>query len=473
VTTLGIIIGNRGFFPAELCIFGRKEILRVLESEGIKAVILPVDATPFNGAIESLADAQKCADLFKAHGAEIDGLLVTLPNFGDERAIANALRWAGLNVPVLIHAFNDDGKRMTIKHRRDSFCGKMSVCNNLRQYGIPYSLTSLHTMDPDSDEFRSDLRQFAATCTVVRKLKNVRLGALGARPAAFNTVRYSEKLLEKSGISVETLDLSEVLGWARKMKDDEGEVKDKMAALKSYTNVKGVPTESLMRMAKLGVGIDRWMKDKQLAATAIQCWTSLEEFYGVVPCALMSMMSNNLLPSACETDIVGLVGMYALQAASGQPAALLDWNNNYNHDPNKGVFFHCSNLPKAFFATEKMDYQEIIAGTVGKDNAYGTIVGRISPGPFTYCRVSTDEFGGRVTAYLGEGRFTADKLETFGGYGVFEVPNLQKLLHFICKNGYEHHVAATKAPVAAAVAEALTTYLGWDVYYHEAKPPTA
>jgi L-fucose isomerase-like protein len=446
---------------------GRKEILRALESEGIKAVILPAAATKFNGAIESLTDAQKCADLFKAHREEIDGVLVTLPNFGDERAISNALRWAGLNVPVLIHAFNDDGKRMTIKHRRDSFCGKMSACNNLRQYGIPYSLTSLHTMDPNTPEFRADLRQFAATCQVVRKLKNVRIGALGARPAAFNTVRYSEKLLERSGISVETLDLSEALGWVRKMKDDEGEVKDKLAAIKGYTNVKGIPAESLMRMAKLGVAIDRWVKDKQLSATAIQCWTSLEEFYGVVPCTLMSMMSNNLLPSACETDIVGLVGMYILQAASGQPAALLDWNNNYNGDPNKGVLFHCSNLPKAFFGEQKMDYQEIIAGTVGKENTYGTIVGRISPGPFTYCRISTDDLTGKVNSYVGEGRFTADKLETFGGFGVFEVPNLQKLLRFICQNGYEHHVAATKAPVAAAIQEALTTYLGWQVYRHE------
>src|SRR5439155_12010812 len=206
------------------------------------------EATRF-GAVESLADAQKCADLFKANRDQIDGVLVTLPNFGDERAIANTLRWAGLNVPVLIHAFNDEGGKMTIRDRRDSFCGKMSVCNNLRQYGISYSLTSLHTMDPISPEFRSDLRRFAATCQVVRKLKNARIGALGARPAAFNTVRYSEKLLEASGITVETLDLSEALGWVRKMKDDDQELQEKLASIQGYTNVRGIPPESLMKMA--------------------------------------------------------------------------------------------------------------------------------------------------------------------------------------------------------------------------------
>jgi L-fucose isomerase-like protein len=465
VSTLGIIIGNRGFFPAHLCESGRRDILKVLEEEGIKPISLPVDATKF-GAVESLGDARKCADLFKAHRDEIDGVLVTLPNFGDERAVANTLRWAELGVPVLIHAFNDEGGKMTIRDRRDSFCGKMSVCNNLRQYGIRYSLTQRHTMKPESPEFRSDLKQFVATCNVVRKLRHARIGAIGARPAAFNTVRYSEKLLEASGITVETLDLSEALGWVRRMADDDKELLEKLNAIKNYTNVKGIPEASLMKMAKLGVAIDRWVRDQKLSATAIQCWTALEEFYGVVPCTLMSMMSNKLMPSACETDIAGLIGMYVLQAASGQPAALLDWNNNFNNDPNKGVVFHCSNLPKAFFADQKMDYQEIIAGTVGKENTYGTIVGRISPGPFTYCRISTDDQTGRMRSYVGEGRFTEDRLDTFGGYGVIELPRFQKLLKFICEQGYEHHVAATKAPVAGAIEDALKTYLRWDVYHH-------
>jgi len=250
------------------------------------------------------------------------------------------------------------------------------------------------------------------------------------------------------------------------MADEDREVNEKLVQITDYTNVRGIPKSSLVKMAKLGVAIDRWVKDQNLSATAIQCWTALEEFYGVVPCTLMSMMSNNMLPSACETDIVGLLGMYILQAASGKPAALLDWNNNFGGDPNKGVVFHCSNLPKAFFVEQRMDYQEIIAGTVGKENTYGTIVGRISPGPFTYCRVSTDDVNGRVCSYLGEGRFTEDKLDTFGGYGVIELPEFQKLLHFICRNGYEHHVAATKAAVADGIAEALTTYVGWQTYHH-------
>ena len=473
-TTFGLIVGNRGFFPGHLAASGRETVLKVLEQEGYRAIALSPEDTE-HGSIESLKDARKCADLFKKHRDEIDGVLVTLPNFGDERAIANALRWSGLDVPVLIQAFPDDVQQMTIADRRDSFCGKMSACNNLSQYGIKFSLTSLHTVDPESESFRSDLSRFASTCRVVRGLKSARVGAIGARPAAFNTVRYSEKLLERSGITVETLDLSEVFGRAARLKEGDPRLAAKLEQMRAYVPTSSVPEGSLLKMARLGAVIDHWMQENELVASAVQCWTSMEEFYGVVPCTLMSMMSNSLVPSACETDIAGVIGMYALALASGKPSALVDWNNNYGDDPDKGVIFHCSNLPKDIFVDETiavedipmMDYQAIIAGTVGKENTYGTIVGRVRAAPFTYCRVSTDDLNGRVLAYLGEGELTDDPLKTFGGYGVVRIPNLQKLLRYICENGFEHHVAMNLSQSASAIQEALGKYLGWEVYYHE------
>ena len=472
--TFGVIVGNRGFFPGHLCKTGRKTMLKVLAEEGMGSVALAEEDTKF-GSVESLADAQQLADLFKAHRDEIDGVIITLPNFGDERAIANVLRWAGLNVPVLVHAFPDEMGKMGITDRRDSCCGKMSACSNLTQYGIKYTLTSLHTMDPESEAFRQDLRNFAAMCRVVKGLRCARIGVIGARPAAFNTVRFSEKLLERTGISVETLDLSELFGKANRLKMDDPRLKAKIDQMNAYVPTAGVPSESLVRMAKLGAIIDDWMQDKRLVANSIQCWTAMEEFYGVVPCTLMSMMSNSLIPSACETDIPGLVGMYAMVLASGKPSAIVDWNNNYGTDPDKGVIFHCSNLPKDLFVEQtvsvqnaaKMDYQEIIAGTVGKENTYGTIVGRLKAVPFTYCRVATDDLNGRILAYIGEGELTDDPLQTFGGYGVVKIPNLQKLLAFICENGFEHHVAINPSLHAGVLDEAFTKYMEWDTYFHE------
>jgi L-fucose isomerase-like protein len=301
---------------------------------------------------------------------------------------------------------------------------------------------------------------------VVRGLRTARIGAIGARPAAFKTVRYSEKILEASGISVEPIDLSEILGRVDRLKDNDAATRRKLERMIEYVPTEGIPDAALLKMAKLGAVIDGWMAETDVTVSAVQCWTSLEEFFGVVPCTIMSMMSDDLMPSACEVDVCGTVSMYALSLASQTPSALLDWNNNYGEDPDKAVCFHCSNLPKAFFDDVRMDYQEIIAGTVGKENTFGTMVGRVRAGPMSFARFSTDDLSGRIRGYVGEGRFTNDPLSTFGGAGVVEIPRLQGLLHHICANGFEHHVAGNLTTVADAVHEATTRYLGWDVLRH-------
>src|SRR5215472_4395866 len=256
--TMGVIIGNRGFFPDQLAKSGREEMMQALAKAGMDCIVLgPEDSK--HGAVETHDEAKRCAALFKKNADRLDGVIVTLPNFGDERAIADTLRLARLDVPVLIQATPDDASKMTILHRRDSFCGKMSACNNLRQYGIPYSLTRLHTVAPDTDEFQKDLTWFAAVCRIVNGFRNLRIGSIGARPTAFNTVRYSEKLLENNGISTETVDLSEILGRIARLKDHHSGVQGKLAEIRKYVTTGGVPESALIKMAKLGYVIDEWM----------------------------------------------------------------------------------------------------------------------------------------------------------------------------------------------------------------------
>jgi len=464
-TTFGVIVGNRGFFPDALAKEGREGILSVLKKSGYKTVTLSMNETKY-GAVETFQEAKKCAALFAKNSDKIDGIIVTLPNFGDEKGVAEAVKRSGLCVPILIHAEADEKNSMLMGRRRDSFCGKISVCNNLVQAGTVFTLTANHTVKVSSAEFKKELEQFATVCRIVKGLKNVRFGAIGSRPAAFNTVRYSEKILEDTGISVEPVDLYEILGRVERLKDSNKAVLNKLNAIKRYTSTKSIPAVSLLKMAKFGYVIDKWVKENELAGTAIQCWTALEEFFGIVPCSLMSMMSESLLPSACEVDITGLLGMYILQLASGKPSALLDWNNNYGNDPDKCMLFHCSNLPKSFFKNSRMDYQEILSGSVGKDNSYGTIVGRIASNKATFFRATTDDTVGIISCYVGEGEFTNDKLDTFGGYGVMKIANLQSLMQYICKAGFEHHVAVNISQRADAIAEALGNYMGWEIYQH-------
>jgi L-fucose isomerase-like protein len=284
--------------------------------------------------------------------------------------------------------------------------------------------------------------------------------------------RTTELTTEKGGKATATgrivvsTDLSEVFGRIAKLKDDHAGVQEKLADIRKYVTTSGVPDAALVKMAKLGYVIDDWMKQTDVKISAVQCWTSMEEYFGVVPCTIMSMMSNNLLPAACEVDVCGTLSMHALALASQTPSALLDWNNNYGDDPNKAVCFHCSNLPKHFFQDVRVDFQEIIAGTVGKENAFGTVVGRVKPGAMSFARFSTDDSAGVIRGYVGEGLFTNDSLNTFGGVGVVQIAGLQKLLHYICENGFEHHVAANFSTTAAAVHEAAVRYLGWQMHWH-------
>ncbi len=463
--TFGLIVGNRGFFPDHLAKEGRDEMIAVLQAANVRVIALTPDESKF-GAVETPTEARRCADLFRKHRDEIDGIIITLPNFGEERGLVDAIRYSTLKVPVLVQATPDRTDDMKISDRRDSFCGKMSACNNLRQYGVPYSITTEHTESPRSELFANDLAWFKAVCRVVRGFTNLRVGAIGARPAAFNTVRYSEKLLEHAGISVEPIDLSEILGRIGRLPDNNDAVQTKLASIKGYVSTGSVPETALIKMSKLGTVIEGWMKETYCTVSAIQCWTSLEENFGVVPCTVMSMMSENLFASACEVDVCGVLGMHALALASETPSALLDWNNNYGSDPNKCVCFHCANLPKHFFADMIMDFQAIIAGTVGKENTFGTCVGRVKTGAMSFARFSTDDLHGRIRGYVGEGQFTNDPLETFGGAGVVEIPHLQKLLRLICTQGFEHHVAANFSQTASAVHEATIRYLGWDMYFH-------
>jgi L-fucose isomerase-like protein len=465
--TLGVIIGNRDFFPDQLVAEARKDIARLFKERRITPVWVPPDDTKLGG-IETHADARKCAALFKQHRDEIDGVLVVLPNFGDEKGVADTLKLSGLKVPVLIQGYPDDLKQLSPARRRDAFCGKISVCNNLVQSGIRFSLTAKHVCVPTSESFAQDLDKFLGVCRVVNGVRGVRLGAVGARPGAFNTVRYSEKLLERHGISVTTVDLSEMLGKASKLTGKDAAVKAKLASLKRYAPAPGVPSDRLIQMAKLGVVLSQWMEANAIDATAIQCWTSVQQNFGCNVCTLMSMMSEKFMPSACEVDVTGVLTMYAMQLAGKSPAALVDWNNNYADDEDKCVLFHCGNWAKSFLPDIQIANAPILGSTLGVENTYGALAGRAPASPLTFGRITTADADGCICTYVGEGELTNDELNTFGNRAVAHVPQLQKLLRYICARGFEHHVVMTQSKSADVLAEAFGNYFGWEVHHHTA-----
>ena len=465
----GIIIGTRAYFNSELAKDVRKQLLRTLADEGYDYVILPEDATPTgSSSIETREDGLKCAELFRQNRDRIDGIIVSLPNFGFEIGIINAISVADLNVPILVQACDDENDKVDLDSRRDAFCGKISVCNNLYQYGIPFTDTTLHTYSIYSELLAKDINKFAGICRVVNGLRHARVGAIGARPAGFQTVRASEKLLQKSGITVVPVDLSEILGAARKIEDTDVELLKKLEEIKCYAVVPKEYSDKLVLQAKFGVAVERWIEANQIDAVAVQCWDSLEQNYGCAACVTMSMLGEKLLPAACEVDIAGAVSMYALTLAAQGQSALLDWNNNFAEDRNKCVCTHCGNLPKSFVRNDlKLGTLGVLGRTLGKVNTFGAVYGKVTKGDFTFFRISTDDTKGVIKAYLGTGEITDDPYGMDGCIAVTKVDNLQILMKHICKNGFEHHVAMVRNDVKDILNEAIEGYLGWNLYVHE------
>jgi L-fucose isomerase-like protein len=466
--TFGLIVATRNIFNADLAKAERSKILSKLEELGYDYVIPEANATNA-GAIETLSDAKKCAEVFKQNRDNIDGVIVVLPNFGDELGVVQTLDMAKLDAPVLIQACNDEIDKVDVKSRRDAFCGKLSVCNNLYQYNIAFTDTTQHTCDIESGVFAEDIEYFAGVCRIVKGLGKARIGAFGTRPAAFQTVRYSEKLLQASGITVVPVDLSVIISKANALDAGAKSVKDKLAEIAGYGNIPDyIKTENITKQAKLSVVFDELMEEYELDASAVQCWDSIESNYGCAACLSMSMMGERFMPSACETDVTGVVSMYALLLAGGNIPALLDWNNNYGSEEDKCVCTHCSNYPKSFMGNEiEISNLDVLGTVIEQEKCFGAIKGKAAPGPMTFFRISTDDTKGRIKSYLGEGEFTDDVVGIDGGVAVAKVEHLRRLLGFMCQNGFEHHVAMSRGHYAKVMNEAVSKYLNWDVYYHK------
>lgn len=465
-SVFGLIVTTRGFFNPKIAFEGRKQLTEKLDSMGFEYVILGEEDTKY-GCVETVEDAQKCAKLFDENKNKIKGIIVSIPNFGDEVATVNAIKHANLNVPVLVHASDDDLNKMDLEFRRDSFCGKLSICNNLHQYGIKFTNTKQHTSSIMSDSFSEDIENFNRVCLVAYGLKNARIAQIGTRPAAFQTVRYSEKLLQNSGITIIPIDLLDITNIAEKLRADK-KVSDKISEMKQYGRIaSNIPEETIEKSARLNLAIEKFVRENGCNAGAVQCWSAIEEVYGCAACLPMSMLGEKGIPMACETDIMGAVSMYALYLASGDPAGFLDWNNNYQDDRDKCIVIHCSNFPKSFMGREfEISSLDVLGNAYGHDRCFGACKAQIAPGAATFAKVSTDDMNGVIRAYVGEGEFTDDTVKTPGSPGVIKVPRLQTLLDHLCMNGFEHHVAINRSNSAEVLNEAFGKYMGWDVYKH-------
>ena len=419
---------------------------------------VPVKATRFGG-VETRDEGKLYAKWLADHKGEYDGVIFSMPIFADENGAFEALRDAG--TPILLQAYPDEIGKMDFAHRRDAYCGKFSVTDVFTQCRIPFTVMEPHVVHPLSAEFKSNLDDFAGICRVVGGMKRFTIGCIGARTTAFKTTRFDEIALQKYDITVESFDLSELVFKVQNRKCDAA-VKAKIARLKAYTNCKLVPEKSMETLAKISCTIDDYIAEYHLDAISLRCWNEMETILRVCPCVLLSELNDRGIAASCEIDLCSAITMRAMLLASGEPTAVLDWNNNYGKDPNKVILFHCGPVAQTLMAGKGTVTAHKMFEKVDSGSGWGSNEGRIKPFKMTFANCQTKD--GKLIIYASEGEFTKDKIENgfFGCGGVAEIPDLQNKLITLAKNGYKPHTTIGVGHMAEILKEAFTTYLGYD-----------
>jgi L-fucose isomerase-like protein len=445
--------------PGELITGARKDMTEALTGAGYGYIIMDEKATRY-GAVETRAEGRLYADWLKGRRGQYDGVIFSMPIFVDENGAIEALRDAG--VPILMQAYPDEIGRLDFRYRRDAYCGKFSVTDVFSQYKVPFTVLKPHVVHPLSKTFAENLNDFAAICRVVNGMKRFTIGSIGARTTAFKTVRFDEVALQKYGITVESFDLSELVYKVQNMKDDENTAA-RIERLGRYTDCSAVPEQNMRTLAKISLVMDEYIGAYFLDALTLRCWNEMETILRVCPCVLLSELNDRGMTASCEIDLCSAITMRAMQLASGQPTAVLDWNNNYGDDENKVILFHCGPVAQSLMAGRGTVTEHKMFAKGDPGSGWGSNEGRIRPFPMTFSNCRTED--GRLIMYVEEGEFTADPIEEgfFGCGGVAEIPDLQNKLIRLARGGFKHHTSVGVGRMKAVLEEAFTTYLHYDV----------
>lgn len=457
--TFALFFGNRGFFPGELIAEARKALENSVKTAGFDFICLEKSKTRY-GAVETIAEGKLYADFLEKNRGKFDGVILCLPNFGDENGVLVALKNAG--VPILVHALPDKIGMMDFANRRDAMCGKFAVCNVLRQADIPYTLTKKFVIAPEDPGFENELKRFAAVCRVVRGMKSFNIGAIGARTTAFKTVRYDELALQKKGINIETIDLSDFFARVKKVTPEICEKKKK--EILEITEFVGYPKEKLENMAKVQAVFEDIAKEYNLQAVAVRCWNEFQLELGIAPCTSLSLLNDLGIQASCEVDVTNAVMMRALSLAANEPVMLLDYNNNYGDSEDKAIMFHCGPVaPSLCEGKGKVVEHLMFKKSFGEGSGVGVNKTQIKSGNITFGSIKTEN--GKVCGFVTEGSFTDDPIEEafFGSGKVVCKKNIDNVSNYMAKNGYKHHIAISFGNLAEVITEAFSNYLGYEI----------
>ena len=433
---LGFVPSHRVPFDEDWAVEMRRRTLEVLgRLEEVEVVVPGPDLTP-GGLVRGDEDAEKVVKLFQEAGVE--GLIIGTMTFGDEVSAVHVAE--ELAVPVLLFGtkegpFVGDGRR-----RSDSFCGTLSVSSGLYRRKIPF--TFLGVTFPEEPEFAEYVRKFAGTCMAVREFLGARIGLVGPRPERFETCAYDElPLIEQFGQRVVPLSLLDLFTAVREISDDDPEVVSIVRDIRERAEVE-VSDEVLVKSAKLELALKDFAGSKGLSGMGIQCWTAVEEEYGISPCLAMGRLTDQGIMCACEVDILGVLTMLIQYSASMKRTVphFIDWTIRHQEDEDTFLAWHCGNAPMSLAGGPIcIRGHSILDALLGEERVGGTAEMQLKPGAVTLNRLV--EYEGRFKLLVARGEIAPSDQKLRGSWAWVKVPDLDGLYRTLVEEGFVHHAS--------------------------------
>jgi L-fucose isomerase-like protein len=430
-------------FNRDYAIAEKDKIEAYLKANSVDYVNL--DFLNDEGLIFRGQDAEAVVDHFRA--MKVDALFAPHCNFGTEDAVAKVAKKLG--VPLLLWGPRDEAPEPGQNRTRDSQCGLFATSRVLKTFGVAFTyITNSRVTDPVFDR---GFKNFIAAAAVVKKMRNMRIGQIGVRPASFWSVKANEcELLERFGVEVVPITVQDIRQMMDAlMKDRMEEVKAESESIRRKIDSIKVGEDSLLRIAAMKIAIHEWAKAENLDTSAVFCGGGIRQLTGIMPCYVLSALTDDGFPAICETDLHGSITAVLTQAAAGAaaPIFLADMTIRHPTNDNAELLWHCGVFPQSL---RKPGTATAITDHYGS-GIPGAAQWELKGGEVTVTRFDGTTGDYRLLVTRGK---VVEGPKTNGTYVWVEFKDWPELEHRLINGPYIHHCVGIYADVTTALYEA-------------------
>ena len=446
---IGIVAVSRDCFPESLSVNRRKALVEAYKAKYDEKNIYECPIC----IVESEIHMVQALEDVKAAGC--NALVVYLGNFGPE--ISETLLAKHFEGPKMFIAAAEETQDDLVGGRGDAYCGMLNASYNLQLRNVEGYYIPEYPVG-DAEDCADMIAEFVPVARAYVAVKDLKIISFGPRPLNFLACNAPIKQLFNLGVEIEEnseLDLFEAFNKHAGDPRIPDVVKDMEAEL-GEGNMK---PEVLPKLAQYEITLLDWVEAhkgyRKYVALTTKCWPAFQTQFGFVPCYVNSRLTGRGIPVSCEVDIYGTLSEFIGTAVSDDIVTLLDINNTvpkdmykesiegkYNYKLNDTFMgFHCGNTCSKKLSACSMKYQMIMARTLPEEVTQGTLEGDIQPGEITFYRLQSTA-DNKLRAYIAEGEILPVATRSFGGIGVFAIPEMGRFYrHVLIQGGYPHHGA--------------------------------